>query len=79
MKRNTLNRTQQDMNRNWNPYDSRKQTPADDRERRLDRAIVIGALLILALAAGVFCWKFATLGKATDGCSTLGIQTPTHH
>jgi hypothetical protein len=45
----------------------------------LERAIVIGALLILALAAAVFCWKFATVGKATDGGPTLEIQTPTYY
>jgi hypothetical protein len=79
MKQNTPNRTQQGMNRNWNNYDSREQTAADDRERNLERAIVIGALLILALAAAVFCWKFATVGKATDGGPTLEIQTPTYY
>lgn len=67
------------MNTNWNTYDSRKQTAADDRERNLERAIVIGAVLIVALVAVVFCWKFATLGNAADGHSTLGIQTPIHY
>ena len=79
MKRNTLNRTQQEMNRNWNIYDLQRQTAADDRERNLERAIVIGAVLIVTLVAVVFYWKSAALGNATDGYSNLRILTLTHY
>lgn len=67
------------MNTNWNKYDSHKKTMADDREKKLERAIVIGAVLILVLVAVVFYLKFAALGNATDGYSNLGMQTPTHY
>jgi preprotein translocase subunit SecF len=75
----TMNGTQEDTNRKWNTYDSRKQTAAEDRERNLERAIIIGALLIIVLVAVVFYWKFAALGNATGGSSDLGIQTITHY
>ncbi len=52
---------------------------AEKREKNLERAIVIGAVLILALVAVVFYWKLAALGNASDSYSNLGIQTPTHY
>jgi hypothetical protein len=48
-------------------------------EKNLERAIVIGAVLIFVLAAVVFYMKFAPLGDANDGSSNLGIQTITHY
>ena len=67
------------MNTNCNRDDSHKKTAADNREKHLERAIVIGSVLVLALVAVVFYLKFAALGNATDGYSNLGIQTQTHY
>ena len=52
---------------------------ADTREKNLERAIVIGAVLILALVAVVFYLKFAPLGNATDDSSNLGIKLITDY
>ena len=73
------------MNTNDTQFDSQKfpieRKPSDNakREKAIERAIVIGTLLILALVAVVFYWKFATIDQATEGYSTLGIQTLTHY
>jgi hypothetical protein len=62
---------------------SKEQKPADNdggtREKNLERAIVIGAVLIFALAAVGFYMKFAPLGDATGDYSNSGIKTTTHH
>jgi hypothetical protein len=67
------------MNTNWNQYDLARQAAADDREKNLDRAIVIGAVLILALVAVVFYLKFAAPDNANDGYSTPTIQSITRY
>jgi hypothetical protein len=52
---------------------------ADTRGKNLERAIVIGAVLIFALAAVAFYLKFAPLGDATGNYSNSGIKATTQH
>ena len=67
------------MNTNWNIYDSRKKAAADDRDRKLERAIVVGAVLILVLVAVVYYIRFADPGQPADGYSTSTLQPITRH
>ncbi len=80
--KHTIEQNATDMNTNCSKCDlhrfPEKRKPASNdaekKEKNLERAIVIGALLILALVAVVFYLKFAALGLAANS-PTLEIQS----
>ena len=54
-------------------------TDADTREKNLERAIVIGAVLILALVAVVFYFRFVAPGDSAESLPPLEIQAITRY
>jgi hypothetical protein len=50
----------------------------DKKQKNLERAIVIGTVLILVLVAAVFYWKFTAQGNAA-GDPNLEISMPIHY
>ena len=52
---------------------------ANTREKNLERAIVIGAVLILILVAVVYYFRFVAPGDSADDLPPLEIQTITRY
>ncbi len=73
------------MNTNSTKFDSRrfpierKPADSDKKEQTIERAIVIGAVLILILVAVVYYVRFADPSQPTDGYSTSTLQPITRY
>jgi len=66
------------MNTNQ-PKFERQPADNDKREKNIERAMVIGAVLILLLVALVYYVRFADPGQLTDGHSISTLQPITRY